>query len=164
MPKTKEQKQKEALARQSVSFYRQDLASLIRLLPGGSSFHSRTFKGEDAKRLVDLYEKIEKEAEKYQVKLPRTNPDSFRCGYTSASTRLLENLTTVWVGQLLDMYEKALGEEGASKVVELFNDAGKARERSDFQPMIDEVRVARGVIKDIFVKKMNPRKFAKKAA
>lgn len=149
MPKSKEQKQQEALARQAINFYRVDLAQLIRVLPGGSQFSVKSFGDYDMLSLLNDFDKVEKEAKKFGIKLPRLG-ESFMIGYNTPGTRLLGVLSTVWVGQLLDLYEYGYAKyklDESYHVDTLFNAAGKAREKSDFAPIMDEMRFAMGRLK-----------------
>lgn len=147
MPKTKEQKQQEALHRQELNFYRSDLATLIRSLPGGSAFNLRSYDAYDELFMLDAFDRVLSEAKRFKIKVPYI-AHMFQL---TPAKRMMECLSTIWLGQIYDLYEKAYKKHGFGEeysLESLMNEAGKEREKSNFGPLSYEVFVTRRRMKN----------------
>lgn len=143
MPKTKEQKQREALERESINIWRDRLLSLIKELPGGGIFSTRGFNKQDLKSCIDEFDKLCFAAVKFNLKFPGIDiKNEFDLAQVHSARRLLSVISSVWIGQLTDIYEQQYKKHNLHPSYEIsnhLNAAGKARDIGVFSELRIEV-------------------------
>lgn len=141
MPKTKEQKQQEALQRASVNFYRNTLAEFLKTMPGGAYFARAGFQEYDLRQCFNRMQEVLEEAKKFGIKLPLRGIIGLE--RYPAHEVLDLHLTRLWLGEMADLYVKGITKHdlGAEHDIKnLLNDSGKSREEGQFGSIGAEVK------------------------
>lgn len=153
MPKSKEQKQQEALERQAKSVKTTLLRELIQLLPGGSCFYANAFGDvsvQNVKNAVIAFGKFRGACFQHGVKIP----GNYDHGSFNDLEFLLKNTTPLWIGTLVSVYEQELQktttrDQARALMLQQRNAAGKAVEEGKDSQLRHEIRGFKDALKSM---------------